>query len=78
MASSICIGLSLLGLCLSFLTMRLYPHRPPIAGGGAAEIHTSRLLSQYAQTLDDMEVYCSTAYADALKVIPAAGVDKCY
>ncbi|ELU44697.1 t-complex protein 1, delta subunit, putative [Rhizoctonia solani AG-1 IA] len=41
-----------------------------IAGGGAPEIHVSRLLSQYAQTLKGMESYCFQAYADALEVIP--------
>lgn len=41
-----------------------------IAGGGAPEIHISRLLSQYAQTLKGMESYCFQAYADALEVIP--------
>ncbi|KAG8805214.1 T-complex protein 1 subunit delta, partial [Serendipita sp. 399] len=41
-----------------------------IVGGGAPEIHVSRLLSQYAQTLRGMEAYCFQAYADALEVIP--------
>lgn len=41
-----------------------------IAGGGAPEIHVSRLLSQYAHTLKGMEAYCFQAYADALEVIP--------
>jgi T-complex protein 1 subunit delta len=41
-----------------------------IAGGGAPEIHVSRLLSQYAQTLKGMEAYCFAAYAEALEVIP--------
>jgi uncharacterized protein YcgL (UPF0745 family) len=41
-----------------------------IGGGGAAEIHVSRLLSQYAQSLKGMEAYCFQAYADALEVIP--------
>jgi T-complex protein 1 subunit delta len=44
--------------------------RALIAGGGAPEIHVSRLLSQYAQTLKGMESYCFQAYADALEVIP--------
>jgi T-complex protein 1 subunit delta len=44
--------------------------RALIAGGGAPEIHVSRLLSQYAQTLKGMEAYCFQAYADALEVIP--------
>lgn len=41
-----------------------------IGGGGAPEIHVSRLLSQYAHTLKGMEAYCIQAYADALEVIP--------
>lgn len=41
-----------------------------IAGGGAPEIHVSRLLAQHAQTLKGMEAYCFTAYAEALEVIP--------
>ena len=41
-----------------------------IGGGGAPEIHVSRLLSQYAQALTGMEAYCFQAYADALEVIP--------
>ena len=41
-----------------------------IAGGGAPEIHVSRMLSQHAQTLKGMEAYCFQAYADALEVIP--------
>lgn len=41
-----------------------------IAGGGAPEIHVSRLLSQYSQTLKGMEAYCFAAYAEALEVIP--------
>jgi len=45
-------------------------HRALIGGGGAPEIHVSRLLSQYAQSLSGMEAYCFQAYADALEVIP--------
>lgn len=45
-------------------------HRALIGGGGAPEIHVSRLLSQYAQSLKGMEAYCFQAYADALEVIP--------
>ena len=45
-------------------------HRALIAGGGAPEIHISRLLSQYAHLLKGMEAYCFQAYADALEVIP--------
>lgn len=41
-----------------------------IGGGGAPEIHVSRMLSQYAQSLKGMEQYCFQAYADALEVIP--------
>lgn len=41
-----------------------------IAGGGAPEIHVSRLLSQYANSLKGMEAYCFQAYADALEIIP--------
>jgi chaperonin GroEL (HSP60 family) len=41
-----------------------------IGGGGAPEIHVSRLLSQYSQSLKGMEAYCFQAYADALEVIP--------
>jgi T-complex protein 1 subunit delta len=48
----------------------LNPHRALIGGGGAPEIHVSRLLSQYAQSLTGMESYCFQAYADALEVIP--------
>jgi len=46
------------------------PCRALIAGGGAPEIHVSRLLSQHAQTLKGMEAYCFQAYADALEIIP--------
>ena len=45
-------------------------YRALIAGGGAPEIHVSRLLSQYARSLKGMEAYCFQAYADALEVIP--------
>ncbi|KAJ4496224.1 hypothetical protein C8J55DRAFT_532652 [Lentinula edodes] len=41
-----------------------------IGSGGAPEIHASRMLSQYAQSLKGMEAYCFQAYADALEVIP--------
>ncbi len=41
-----------------------------MAGGGVPEIHASRMLSQYAQTLKGMEAYCFQAYADALEIIP--------
>ncbi|EJD42226.1 T-complex protein 1, partial [Auricularia subglabra TFB-10046 SS5] len=49
----------------------LVKKRALIAGGGAPEIHVSRLLSQYAHTLRGMEAYCFQAYADALEVIPS-------
>ncbi|KAF7323069.1 T-complex protein 1 subunit delta [Mycena chlorophos] len=48
----------------------LVKKRALIVGGGAPEIHTSRQLSQYAQSLKGMEAYCFQAYADALEVIP--------
>lgn len=41
-----------------------------IAGGGAPEIHVSRLLTQYGQTLKGKEAYCFQAFAEALEVIP--------
>jgi T-complex protein 1 subunit delta len=44
--------------------------RALIGGGGAPEIHVSRMLSQFAQSLKGMEAYCFQAYADALEVIP--------
>ncbi|CAL1705100.1 unnamed protein product [Somion occarium] len=48
----------------------LVKKRALIVGGGAPEIHVSRLLSQYAHSLKGMEAYCFQAYADALEVIP--------
>ncbi|KAI9446201.1 T-complex protein 1 [Lactarius indigo] len=48
----------------------LVKKRALIGGGGAPEIHVSRMLSQYAQGLTGMEAYCFQAYADALEVIP--------
>lgn len=48
----------------------LVKKRALISGGGAPEIHLSRMLSQYAQSLKGMEAYCFQAYADALEVIP--------
>ncbi|KAJ2932916.1 hypothetical protein H1R20_g4196, partial [Candolleomyces eurysporus] len=48
----------------------LVKKRALIGGGGAPEIHVSRLLSQHAQSLRGMEAYCFQAYADALEVIP--------
>lgn len=41
-----------------------------IVGGGAPEIHVSRLLSQYAETLKGKEAYCYQAFAEALEIIP--------
>lgn len=41
-----------------------------IAGGGAPEIHVSRLLTQHAHTLKGKEAYCFQAFAEALEVIP--------
>ncbi|KAJ3858325.1 chaperonin Cpn60/TCP-1 family [Lentinula novae-zelandiae] len=49
---------------------RLAKKRALIGSGGAPEIHVSRMLLQYAQSLKRMEVYCFQAYADALEVIP--------
>ncbi|TFK76303.1 T-complex protein 1 [Pluteus cervinus] len=49
----------------------LVKKRALIGGGGAPEIHVSRLLSQYSQSLKGMEAYCFQAYADALEVIPS-------
>lgn len=46
------------------------PYSALIAGGGAPEIHVSRLLAAHAQTLKGMEAYCFQAYAEALEVIP--------
>jgi T-complex protein 1 subunit delta len=48
----------------------LVKNRALIAGGGAPEIHVSRHLHAYGQTLSGMEAYCFQAYADALEVIP--------
>ncbi|KZO97811.1 t-complex protein 1 [Calocera viscosa TUFC12733] len=48
----------------------LVKKRALIAGGGAPEIHVSRQLAHYAQTLKGMEAYCFAAYAEALEVIP--------
>ncbi|KAH8917787.1 T-complex protein 1 [Atractiella rhizophila] len=42
-----------------------------IAGGGAPEIHMSRLLSQHAHSVKGIESYCFQAYSDALEIIPA-------
>ncbi len=48
----------------------LVKKRALIAGGGAPEIHVSRLLTQYGQTLKGKEAYCFQAFAEALEVIP--------
>lgn len=48
----------------------LVKKRALIAGGGAPEIHLSRLLTQYAETLKGKEAYCYKAFAEALEVIP--------
>ncbi|KAF9053853.1 t-complex protein 1 [Hymenopellis radicata] len=48
----------------------LVKKRALIGGGGAPEIHVSRLLAQYAHSLKGMEAFCFQAYADALEVIP--------
>ena len=57
-----------LGKCQRYAL--IHRSRALIAGGGAPEIHVSRLLSQYAHTLKGMEAYCFQAYADALEIIP--------
>ncbi|KAL7409965.1 chaperonin Cpn60/TCP-1 family [Mrakia frigida] len=48
----------------------LVKKRALIVGGGAPEIHVSRLLAQYGQTLKGMEAYCFQAFAEALEIIP--------
>ncbi|CAO1619288.1 unnamed protein product [Parajaminaea phylloscopi] len=48
----------------------LVKKRALIAGGGAPEVHVSRLLAAHAQTLKGMEAYCFQAYAEALEIIP--------
>lgn len=48
----------------------LVKKRALVAGGGSPEVHVSRLLAEYAQTLSSMEAYCFQAYAEALEVIP--------
>ena len=44
--------------------------RALIAGGGAPEVHMSRMLAQHAQTLQSLEAYSFQAFAEALEVIP--------
>ncbi|THH04051.1 hypothetical protein EW146_g10278 [Bondarzewia mesenterica] len=58
----------------------LVKKRALIGGGGAPEIHVSRMLSEYANSLKGVESYCFHAYAEALEVIPVtlaenAGLD---
>lgn len=53
-----------------FRKLKNLTSRALIAGGGAPEIHVSRLLTQHAQTLKGKEAYCFQAYAEALEVIP--------
>lgn len=48
----------------------LVQKRALIAGGGAPEVHVSRLLAAHSQTLKGMEAYCHAAFAEALEVIP--------
>ncbi|WVQ79702.1 T-complex protein 1 subunit delta [Cryptococcus sp. DSM 104549] len=48
----------------------LVKKRALIAGGGAPEIHISRLLTEYAQTLKGKEAYCYQAFAEALEIVP--------
>ncbi|KAL8293267.1 hypothetical protein RQP46_000961 [Phenoliferia psychrophenolica] len=48
----------------------LVKKRALIAGGGAPEIHVSRLLAEHSTSLTGMEAYCFAAYAEALEVIP--------
>lgn len=55
---------------VAFRALNFRRCRALIGGGGAPEIHVSRLLAQYAQSLKGMEQYCFQAYADALEVIP--------
>jgi T-complex protein 1 subunit delta len=48
----------------------LVKKRALIAGGGAPEIHLSRLLMEHAKSLSGMEAYCYQAFAEALEIIP--------
>jgi T-complex protein 1 subunit delta len=48
----------------------LVKKRALIVGGGAPEVHVSRLLNQYAQTLKGKEAYCFQAFSEALEIIP--------
>ena len=57
-------------MLLLWVTAEVNASSALIAGGGAPEIHVSRLLADYARSLKGMEAYCFEAYADALEVIP--------
>ncbi|KDN53052.1 T-complex protein 1 [Tilletiaria anomala UBC 951] len=48
----------------------LVKRRALIAGGGAPEVHVSRLLAQHAQSLKGTQAYCFSAFAEALEIIP--------
>ena len=48
----------------------LVKKRALVAGGGAPEVHMSRRLAQYAQTLQSLEAYSFQAFSEALEVIP--------
>lgn len=41
-----------------------------VAGGGAPEVHMSRMLAQCAQTLPTLEAYSFQAFSEALEIIP--------
>ena len=45
-------------------------NRALIAGGGAPEIEVSQRLMEYAKSLTGMDAYCTTAFAEALEIIP--------
>lgn len=48
----------------------LVKKRALIAGGGAPEIEVSQRLMAYSKTLKGMDAYCTSAFAEALEVIP--------
>jgi len=48
----------------------LVKKRALIAGGGAPEIEVSQRLMEYSKTLTGMDAYCTTAFAEALEIIP--------
>lgn len=56
--------------CFQLLKYSLTCLSALIAGGGAPEIHVSRLLTDYAHTLKGKEAYCFQAFAEALEIIP--------